>query len=240
MRLAYPPSPPGRVLYAIGDIHGRLDLLTKVHRSIDEDRMRTGAASTEIYLGDYLDRGPEPSAVIQSLIDRAGTHDVVCLRGNHEQLLLDFLQGEVALDTMLALGAQTTFASYGVAFDSAEENDIRERFRAALPPDHLGFMEAAPFVSFIGAYVFVHAGLRPGIARKAQTSRDMIWIRDEFLDYDGDFDGIVVHGHTPVEAPEFKRNRINIDTGAFITNKLTCLKISAAGAAILEGSGAVS
>jgi serine/threonine protein phosphatase 1 len=237
----YPAAPHGLTLYLVGDIHGRLDLLLNVHRQIDEDRaLRAGGPAREIYVGDYIDRGPNAAGVVSKLIDRAAEVGAVFLRGNHEQILLDLLDGRDCLEDWLSVGGTATLLSYGVApsllarFVSPAA--IRRQLEAALPAEHRRFYEQTRLYARLGAYLAVHAGLRPGIRLDQQSPMDLLCIRREFLQHSGDFGFVVVHGHTPVMAPELRSNRINIDTGAFATNRLTCLRIDADGAHILPAA----
>ena len=235
----YPPAPDGHTLYLVGDIHGRLDLLLRVQRQIDEDKARNDATRTlEIYLGDYIDRGSDSAGVVSRLIARAGEVDTAFLRGNHEQLLLDFLQGSDCAEQWSGLGGTATLLSYGVAprvlSREASADVIRSNLSKKLPHDHVRFYEETGSYARIGDYLAVHAGLRPGFSLEDQKTADLLGIRRDFLDYEGDFGFIVIHGHTPVMAPELRHNRINIDTGAFATNRLTCLRIGADGARILQ------
>jgi serine/threonine protein phosphatase 1 len=237
----YPPAPDGRTVYLVGDIHGRLDLLTGLHRRIDADRARTGAGGcSEVYLGDYIDRGKDSAGVISELLRRSRQVETIFLRGNHEQLLLDFLHGQGCLEDWLHVGGSASLLSYGVApnllLRTITRSATRRQLIAAMPEEHRRFYEETRIYARLGAYLAVHAGLRPGIAIEEQSVMDMLCIRREFLHYTGDLGCIVVHGHTPVMAPELRPNRINIDTGAFATNRLTCLKLDADGARILAGA----
>jgi len=236
----YPPAPDGFTIYLVGDIHGRLDLLLDVQRRIDEDKTRcVRGRVVEVYLGDYIDRGADPAGVISRLIDRAREVHAEFLRGNHEQLLLDFLDGKDCLDQWLVVGGIATLLSYGLASGptSLAGAAARRKLRQAMPPQHRQFYEKTRSYIRLGRYLAVHAGLRPGVALEKQKSSDLLGIRQTFLEFDGDFGFVVVHGHTPVTAPELLPNRINIDTGAFATNRLTCLKIDAGGARVLQDKG---
>lgn len=234
----YPPAPDGLTLYLVGDIHGRLDLLVALQRRIDDDKARSSCErSREVYLGDYIDRGASSAGVVSQLIDRARQVDTVLLRGNHEQILLDFLHGQDCLDDWLHVGGTATLLSYGIAprllSRSVSAAALRCHLEGALPPEHRRFYEETEIFAELGSYLAVHAGLRPGVNLLKQSEMDMLCIRREFLQYTGDFGYVVVHGHTPVLAPELRPNRINIDTGAFATNRLTCLRIDANGAQVM-------
>jgi serine/threonine protein phosphatase 1 len=234
----YPPAPEGFTVYVVGDIHGRLDLLIRVLQSMDEDKARTRSGRTvEIYLGDYIDRGPDSAGVVSRLIDRAQVSYPLFLRGNHEQMMLDFINDVDCLEQWRALGGGATMLSYGVSLDLLARSErapaVRRGFLDQLPIAHRSFYERTGSYVCVGRYLAVHAGIRPGVKLMDQTTADLLNIRQDFLEYDRDFDFIVVHGHTPVMVPDLRRNRINIDTGAFATNRLTCLRIGEDGARIL-------
>jgi serine/threonine protein phosphatase 1 len=235
----WPGAPKGVTIYALGDIHGRLDLLEKVHRRIDADKSICGHKRVaEIYVGDYIDRGPDTAGVISRLIARSRETYTVFLRGNHEQLLLDFVDGTPCLKAWKAVGAIASLLSYGLPSEllSKEPSDteIRHALASRLPTEHLNFIsQTAPYCES-GRYLFVHAGLRPGIKLGEQATKDILGIRGPFLEFQRDYGWIVVHGHTPVLEPDFRSNRINIDTGAYATNRLTCLKITENGPRILH------
>lgn len=236
--MRYPSAPDGFTAYLVGDIHGRADLLVDVQRQIDADKARLEPErAVEIYLGDYIDRGPDSAAVVSRLIARASEVHAVFLRGNHEQLLLDFLDGRDCLREWWAIGGIATLLSYGVAprllTFLVSADTIRRSLIERLPHEHLHFYEQTGSYMPLGPYLAVHAGVRPGCKLEDQKTADLLGIRRDFLEHDGDFGFIVVHGHTPVPAPDLRRNRINIDTGAFATNRLTCLRIDADGAHVL-------
>jgi len=230
----YPPAPDGVTIYAIGDIHGRADCLARAHDSIDRDIARRGGrqGAIEIYLGDYVDRGPNSRGVIDRLVLRSLDARVVLLRGNHEVIMESFLRGEAAFEDWRSVGGLETVLSYGVDARTLLANGgaIRPRDLAErLPATHLQFFASLRDVLRLGHYCFVHAGLRPGVPIERQTLGDMTWIRDDFLNYSGDFGFVVIHGHTPVPAIEFLPNRVNIDTGAYATNRLSVIRIDSRG-----------
>jgi serine/threonine protein phosphatase 1 len=237
-----PPAPKGVTIYAIGDIHGRLDLLEMVHREIDADKASSHPRrAAEIYLGDYIDRGPDAAGVISRLIDRSRDVYAIFLRGNHEQMLLDFLAGEPCFEMWKAVGAVPSLLSYGLEpsllCHEGPHDKVRRALASQLPVEHQQFLSnTAPYCE-TGRYLFVHAGVRPGTKVEDQARDDLLGIRDAFLDFDGDHGSIVVHGHTPVMAPDFRPNRINIDTGAYATNCLTCLRIGEEGPRVLYCTG---
>jgi serine/threonine protein phosphatase 1 len=236
----YPPATVGTLLYAIGDIHGRSDCLDDVHDRIDRDVAERGAQdqALEIYIGDYVDRGPDSKGVIDRLVARSTKVRLVALRGNHEIIMESFLRGQTSFEDWRRLGGLETVLSYGVdargllAKGGVTPRDLAER----VPVSHLRFISSLASLHTAGAYCFVHAGLKPGVAIDRQSIADLAWIRDDFLRSSGDFGAIVVHGHSPVTSVDFLRNRINIDTGAYMTNRLSVLRIDAAGATVLEAT----
>ena len=179
----YPPAPEGCTFYVIGDIHGRLDLLLEVQRRIDDDKASFPAAHvTEIYLGDYIDRGPESAGVVTRLIGRAQETHARFLRGNHEQMLLDFLAGDDAcLDLWRTVGGMATLHSYGVkaglATRWAPASAMRRILNERLPPEHRSFFEQTGSYIRMGAYLAVHAGIRPGVRLEDQHTADLLSIR---------------------------------------------------------------
>lgn len=238
---AYPPAPDGWRIYVVGDIHGRLDLLRTIHRRIDADRKDDETEDViEVYVGDYIDRGPHSAEVLSELIGRSQTTSTGFLRGNHEQMLIDFLAGEALLEQWKAVGAVPTLLSYGLSArllaGATAEADVRQALGQRLPAEHLDFLTRTGSYLEMGPYLMVHAGVRPGVRLRDQQTADILGIRNEFLDYGGDLGHVVVHGHTPVIAPDFRPNRINIDTGAFATNRLTCLRIDADGPSVLDAA----
>ena len=225
-----PKVPEDTRVYAIGDIHGRLDLLQSIHGLIEEDaRDFSGHRKILVYLGDYIDRGLQSKEVIDLLIDAPlDGFEHVHLKGNHEQALLDFLDGSMLSLDWMSFGGDATLCSYGVGFEGPRtglESDsaLREKFHANLPVHHAGFYRDLTLTHGEGDYLFAHAGVRPGVPLSEQTETDILWIRHEFLDCDEDFGKVVVHGHSIVPEPEVKGNRISIDTGAFVTGRLSCL-----------------
>jgi len=225
---------PDTRIYAIGDIHGCADLLEQLHRAIRSDLQdRPCDQSIEVYVGDYVDRGPRSSEVIEHLsVSTPLCGRRICLMGNHEQMLVDFLKSPEVLSSWMSLGGMETLQSYGVRvrLGSArrEFKAIQAELQHRLPEPHQKFLRELPLSFRFGSYLFVHAGVRPGVALEQQKADDLLWIRDGFLDSTKDFGAIVVHGHTPGEAPVILPNRVCIDTGAYATGKLTCM--------VLEGN----
>ncbi len=227
--------PPGRRIYAVGDIHGMIGTLRELERLIRADAAsRPAAENIVVYLGDYIDRGPASRQVIESLIeDPWPGFERVSLQGNHERILLRFLADESEGDHWLVNGAAATMASYGVeapelGADLAAMKRAQEAFARALPAAHLDFIRRMPLHHVEGDYFFAHAGVRPGVPLDQQSAEDLQWIRDEFLHSAAEFGKLVVHGHSISREPERRANRIGIDTGAYRHGRLTCL--------VLEGS----
>jgi serine/threonine protein phosphatase 1 len=231
--LNHPALPAGQLLYAVGDIHGRLDLLRSLLEQIEADAHTRAEARvcSLVFLGDYVDRGPDSRGVIAELLTRQPqTFDTHFLKGNHEALLLDFLEDARQLDQWLVNGGEATMRSYGVDTDGLERGGARpEMWRRAfaemLPRSHLHFFRNLKLSISFGDYLFVHAGVRPGVPLSRQSEADLIWIRNPFLDHAGSYGRIVVHGHTPEELPVVRPNRIGIDTGAVFTDRLTALRL---------------
>jgi serine/threonine protein phosphatase 1 len=225
-----PAVPPGLRLYAIGDIHGRADLLRQVFTKIDADLMnRPATKAVEVFLGDYIDRGPQSRQVIDSLIDRKQRRRVICLKGNHEDYIRGFLRDPWVFDDWRQYGALETLMSYGLApklfadlRTDREKAELANVLLQSLPPAHRRFFASLPVTFSCGDFLFVHAGVKPGVPLDNQKEDDLLWIRDDFLLCEDDFGKVIVHGHTPVREPDFRSNRINIDTGAYATGRLTC------------------
>jgi serine/threonine protein phosphatase 1 len=216
-------------VYVIGDIHGRADLLDRQRALIDADFAAKRAAIVHlVYLGDYVDRGPDSFGVLERLTQ--GARDfvhVTLLRGNHEEMLLRFLEDPAVGPAWRQLGGLETLLSYGVdvgrVLKDSGYSGLSEKFGENLPLHHRNLLAQLQSSLAIGDYFFCHAGVRPGIPLEEQQQRDLLWIRDPFLDATEDFGKVIVHGHSPVDSPVFRGNRINIDTGAYATGKLTCL-----------------
>lgn len=221
-------TPADTRIYAIGDIHGRADLLSEITARIDDDiRRRPIAQAIEVYLGDYIDRGPDSKTVVDLLAVRLVTHHAVCLRGNHEAVMEGFLQDPAILPYWLELGGMQTLESYGIELHDENANaiNIHRRFIDAFPRAHELVMQCLRDQFVCGDFLFVHAGIRPDIPIERQDINDLIWIRDEFLDSTQKHERFVVHGHTPVPHPDIRHNRINIDTCAWRTGTLTCVAL---------------
>ncbi len=227
--------PDGTRVYAIGDIHGRADLLTELHDMIRADAARhSDLHKVLVYIGDYVDRGLQSKEVIDIVIDQSPPgFEVVRLKGNHEDLMLDFLEDTRNADIWLANGGKATLYSYGVHADGDMAPD--ERLEAArklllekTPTRHLEFLNNLSPWHIEGDYLFVHAGVRPRVSLEDQEVQELYWIRDEFLSSNADHGKTVVHGHSISWEPEIKKNRIGIDTGAYASGVLTCLVLQEA------------
>lgn len=232
----------GRRLYCIGDIHGRLDLLRELHGRIERDADRFAGTKTLVYLGDYIDRGLQSREVIDELLDAPlADFETVHLLGNHEQTLLDFLQYPEHAIGWLNWGGRETLLSYGVdlppGFQRPDPVLLRDELRANLPEAHLAFMQSLPLTYAAGDYLFVHAGIRPGVPLAEQRESDLLWIRQEFLDWAEPHERVVVHGHSISEEVEMRANRIGIDTGAFYTGVLTALVLEGTEQRLLQTGG---
>lgn len=232
-------SPPSRprlsadawpaAIYAIGDVHGCFDALIALEQLILADAAQYPGEKWIIMLGDVIDRGPDSAAVIAHLL--AATPPGIrriCLTGNHEQLLLDFLESPETHASWLDQGGAETLRSYGVTVDgppATVPDGLLEDIARNLPEAHLTFLATLPILVHLPGWLFVHAGVRPGIPLDDQTDHDLIWIREPFLSAAAGGDR-VVHGHTPVDEPEILPHRIGIDTQCYATGRLTTLRVT--------------
>jgi serine/threonine protein phosphatase 1 len=225
-----PRLPAGVRIYAIGDVHGRADLLDQIFTRIDAHiASHPIVRPVQVLVGDYIDRGPNSRQVLDRLIEREATHEMVLLKGNHETFVFEFLRNPSILTSWSQFGALETLMSYGLKpslnADAATQKELAAALQATLPKSHLGFLGGLQSSFGCGDFFFVHAGVKPRIPLSKQRDEDLLWIRDEFLLYEEDFGKIIVHGHTPVREIDIRPNRINIDTGAYATGQLACLVI---------------
>lgn len=247
-------TPEGTRIYAIGDVHGMRDVLKAMHEAITFDMLddhKTKSASEQthiVYLGDYVDRGPDSHGVIEDILERCGRDDGIArttLLGNHERGMLSFLEGGDYAESWLHWGGMQTLHSYGVATDKevllpAEIDDAIAALKAVMPPDHLDFLQTLEPYSVIGDYVFVHAGIDPLKALEQQSLQDLTFIRQPFLSWHEQaeyqpFEQRVVHGHTISKEPTLRPHRIGVDTGAYEDGgKLTCVVLEGAGVRFLQ------
>ncbi|WP_327194403.1 metallophosphoesterase family protein [Novosphingobium organovorum] len=216
-------------MYAIGDIHGRLDLFEALLSRIEADEAtRPAARTTIVLLGDLIDRGPHSAQVIARARQLARDRTVEILSGNHEEMFLTCLTDAQAMPSFLKFGGLETFQSYGLDMDALLERPVEElqaHIAARLPVEDLDFVRSFKKLVRIGDYVFVHAGLRPGVPLAMQLLSDCRWIREPFLSHSGAFEGFVVHGHTITQEPDLRSNRLGIDTGAYLHGCLTAIGI---------------
>jgi len=222
--------PDGIRIYAVGDVHGRVDLLDQVLSRIDADiAANPTPLALHVFLGDYIDRGPASKEVLDRLISRCVTHPSICLKGNHEGYLCEFLENPEIFSEWRLYGGLNTLLSYGVipSIDTNryQKETLSATLARALPFEHRQLIRNLRPYFICGDFFFVHAGVRPGIPLTDQNEQDLLGIREDFLLYEDSFGKIIVHGHTPVLEPEIRSNRINIDTGAYATNHLTCLML---------------
>lgn len=220
--------PRGTRIYAVGDIHGRLDLLDEVLARMDTDTaLHPSSDAIRVFLGDYIDRGPDSKRVLDRLINCCAIQPSVCLMGNHEALLREFLKNPDILSIWRRYGGLETLLSYGLTptfeTDAQAQRELAADLDRILPTSHREFLSSLKQHFICGDFFFVHAGVRPGICLTEQSEDDLLWIREDFLLCEDDFGKVVVHGHTPVFEPDIRPNRINIDTGAYATGRLTCL-----------------
>jgi serine/threonine protein phosphatase 1 len=239
-----PPSIEAGVIYAVGDIHGRADLLAIL---LDRIQQRDGILGphilTVLFLGDYIDRGPQSQAVVDRVIAlaREGWCKVVALKGNHEEIMLKFLAGASVGRDWIKLGGAATFRSYGVAAPHPDAipplyDAARTALARAVPPSHIDFMQALSLWSVSGDYVFVHAGVKPDVPLAEQRDRDLLWIRGEFARCDRPMDKVVVYGHTPNAKPKVEPWKIGLDTGAYGTGILTAMRLQGASREIIQAA----
>jgi serine/threonine protein phosphatase 1 len=214
--------PPGLRVYAVGDIHGCAEQLAALHAQIAADaQARPVPRVVLVHLGDYVDRGDDSAAVLERLLGPPPVPgaEVVNLLGNHEVMMLDACDPRSPAGAMpfwLENGGTETLASYRASPDEAAPWE-------AIPREHLDLLRGCALRWSAGDYLFVHAGVRPGVPLERQDPFDLIWIREPFLSFEGDLPQIVVHGHTPVTLPAIRPHRIGIDTGACFGGELTCL-----------------
>lgn len=219
--------PSGQRVYAVGDIHGRLDLFQNVIDLIEEDDAeRAPATTTVVLLGDLIDRGPDSAGVVALARKWGEQRWIEYLKGNHEEMLLVARNDASALRDLLRFGGVETLASYGLdehIIASSEIEEVQQAMNTVIPADDFDFLDRFKNMVRIGDYLFVHAGIRPRVPLEVQQGRDCRWIREPFLSHKGDFGAFVIHGHTIKTEPDIAHNRIGIDTGAYLHGTLTAI-----------------
>ena len=236
------PSLPAELrIYAIGDIHGRLDLLNELLARISSDiALRPTVKPLYVFLGDYIDRGSASRETIDRLIEHGKTHESIFLKGNHELIAIKCLSDRGLFDQWLRLGGLETLVSYGVPAETLANGkqiaELQSAFHGALPQAHFRFFRDLKNSFECGDFFFAHAGVKPNVELSRQKENDLLWIRGEFLTSKDDFGKIIVHGHTPAREIEVGPNRINIDTGAFATGCLSCLVLEGVELSVIDTS----
>ena len=239
-----PRIPAGERIYAVGDLHGRSDLLDALVQMIEADDLARGPARTSlIFLGDLVDRGPDSKGVLDRLIALAqGQRTIRVLAGNHDEVFLKALNGDAkALRFLTRIGGRETILSYGVSiaeYDAADFQALAALLAGRVPAAHRVLLESLEDWVEVGDYLFVHAGIRPGTPIADQQRSDLRWIRDEFLSCRTAHPKLVVHGHSISAEPEKRPNRIGIDTGAFGSGRLTALGLEGEDSWFLTAQGA--
>jgi serine/threonine protein phosphatase 1 len=219
------------VVYAVGDVHGCLEALLALERNIIEDAGDLPGHKLIIMLGDYVDRGPRSAEVLDHLAGPAPAGiERLCLAGNHELAMLDYVEGRIGLRNWLRIGAEQTLLSYGIDHQRLLDTYGNERqvdgfIRETIPDRHVAFLRSLPVLVEADRYIFVHAGIRPGVGLDEQRDEDLVFIRSAFFDNAHLLSRYVVHGHTPVVEAKREGMRVNIDTGAFFSGRLTGLRI---------------
>lgn len=224
-----PSVPPGERIYVVGDIHGRRDLFDVLVAAIErDDSCRIQADTTIVLLGDLIDRGEDSAGVVAAARTLACRRNVRILCGNHEEMLLRSLDDLDALRRFLRVGGRETVLSYPVdtqVWDSATLAEAQQIMRHVIPEEDIAFIRHFEDWVLCGDYLFVHAGIEPGLPLEQQTHQHLRWIREPFLSHQGDHGHVVVHGHTIYDEPVVLPNRIGIDTGAFMSGRLTALAL---------------
>jgi serine/threonine protein phosphatase 1 len=244
-----PPSPTeGRVIYAIGDVHGRYELLKTLLTKILTDCQESapGERPMVVFCGDYVDRGNQSAEVLEALIwlkQRADV-EVHTLMGNHEQALKQFLDSPEETRGWLRFGGSATLTSYGVRVPQSDDDlpglmAARDSLKERMPASHAQFLDELELMLVVGDYAFVHAGVRPGVPLAQQDEADLLWIRDEFLSAKGPFEKVIVHGHSWSGPAQVLKHRVGLDTGAYATGVLTAARLQDGAVRLLDTSGGI-
>ncbi len=235
-----PALPKGQRVYAVGDVHGRADLFEILVTAIEADDQERGTSeSLVILLGDLVDRGPDSAGVLRLAREWQARRPLRALMGNHEEMFLDAFTKEEVLRHFLRHGGRETILSYPVDAAAYGESTLAETqalMRAAVPAEDLAFMQAMEDMIQLGDYLFVHAGIRPGLALEEQRSSDLRWIREPFVTTPENFGFTVVYGHTIYDQVEVAASRIGIDTGAYASGRLTALGLEGTNRWLIEAS----
>ncbi|MEQ1639889.1 MAG: metallophosphoesterase family protein [Novosphingobium sp.] len=230
--------PAGQRVYAVGDIHGRADLFTALAEAIEFDDARRGTAETTvILLGDLIDRGPDSAGVVRQAREWSARRPVRALKGNHEEMFLDSFESEEVLRQFLRFGGKETVLSYPIDpadYGAASLEETQRLMRQAVPAEDIAFIEAMEDMIELGDYLFVHAGIRPGIPLEEQRVSDLRWIREPFNNSREDLGKTVVYGHTIYDEADVAPSRIGIDTGAFQSGRLTALGLEGTSRWLIE------
>lgn len=233
--------PETQRVYAIGDVHGCLDMLRTLHGAIGDDLADNPIDDwTVVHVGDYVDRGPESNGVIDYLAEICADDDrVKCLLGNHDLMFAEAVRGNrEMLQVWMRNGGEETLASYDLGIDAfIDRISSGASFDDVIPPTHLSFIDGLDHAMHVGDYFFVHAGIDPGRGLDDQSIDDMLWIRDRFINDGREFEAVIVHGHTPTRRVDVRANRVGIDTGAVYGGSLTCLVLDGARKARLGSEG---
>jgi serine/threonine protein phosphatase 1 len=222
---------PGIAIYAIGDVHGCIDQLLALEAKIVADARAIQGTKLIVMLGDYIDRGPTSAQVLDHLLEAPPPDfERICLAGNHEIAMLDYIDDRIGLPDWLRMGAAPTLESYGI--DAARlgamyptGDGADQMIRKTIPAAHIAFLRSLPIMLETPKAIFVHAGIRPGVELAKQSDADLVYIRSEFFENAHLLDRHVVHGHTPVSQPLREGKRLNIDTGAFSTGRLSAVRL---------------
>lgn len=235
-----PALPPGERAYAVGDVHGRADLFAALIAAIEADDAARGSATSHfIMLGDLVDRGPDSAGVVRLARDWQARKGARLIAGNHEEMFLLALEDIGTLRQFLRYGGRETALSYPLdrdAWVAADLGEAQALLAAAVPADDIAYLRGAEDMIRIGDYLFVHAGIAPGIGFDAQKTGDLRWIREPFLSSRADHGAVVVHGHTITDQAELRANRIGLDTGAFASGRLTALGLEGEARWLIEAS----
>ncbi|MGX5667727.1 metallophosphoesterase family protein [Rhizobium daejeonense] len=225
---------PPYTLYAVGDVHGCLDELLAVETRIRDDIVSNETPGLIVYLGDYVDRGPQSAGVLNLLSgpnnDKRMRRLPLC--GNHDAIFAAFVRDPANHMEWIDHGGRQTMLSYGIDIDELftrvrrRPEEVARVLQQAVPSRHLSLIDVLPISLRVGPFLFVHAGIRPGVTLQDQTDEDMLWIREPFLSTGPQLPFTVVHGHSPFSEPDFGRSRIGLDTGAYVSGKLSVLKIA--------------